>query len=446
MTLKQLYKRVISQNMRNRIAGLPWMDRWRQRQLLAEGRRLAATDKAARKPDGKICVTFIVQRPALWPNHASIYEAMVADPAFETSVLAIPKRPPAASEVDLNEFQRLKIFLQDKGIPFRSGYDCENHFWHNPLSFGLPDLVFLPQPYTFTQSWLWHGGYLKNFCDLAILNYGVTIADMPYMQYDLPIYGDCRFIFVESEAHKALFTARRPDLENRLFVTGHPKLDFYGKKTTADLNLLKCPRAKHRIIWAPHFTVTNDRTPHTFANFFEYYDFFVNMACKYSDIEFILRPHPDLFEHMIAVGLKTRSEADAYRDRFNSLPNGQVYEGGDIFPLFALSSALILDSIGFLAEYAPTGKPICFLDSKRRQRLNPIGEKLLQTYYIAWNKEDIEGFVHGVVIKGCDPRREERLAAVHHYLFMPQQGAGDLISQTVKNHYNDIFKRLKRRI
>jgi|BioPla2DNA2_1021312.scaffolds.fasta_scaffold15456_4 hypothetical protein len=431
MSLKRIYKQMVPVGVRNRVAGHPWFERLRTQQLVREGERLAAAT-VAHGADGRIHVTFVVQRLALWCNHASIYGAMKADPAFAVSVIAIPKRPPAAMDLDLAEYRRLMKFLDAKGIAYSKGYDSVGRVWINPLRFGLPDIVFLPQPYAFTQSFLYHSPYLKHFCSLAILNYGVTVADMPYMQYELPVYGDCRFIFVESEAHKELFAAHAPALADRLYVTGHPKLDAYRDPVPPGLALWKCPRACKRIIWAPHFTVTDDRTPHTFSNFFEYYDFFLACAREHPDIEFVMRPHPELFEHMVATGKRTREEALSYWDRFNALPNGQVYEGAEIFTLFRQSDALILDSIGFLAEYAPTGKPICFLDSMRRQRLNPIGERLIHSYYVAWNQEEIREFIQNVVVNGQDVRREERLAIVQHHLFMSGEGAGIRIKDLIK--------------
>jgi glycosyltransferase involved in cell wall biosynthesis len=432
MNLARLYRRFVPSYERNFISGHPWVQSWRNKQLMREGQRLAQAALTARKPDGKIRVAFIVQRPAFWPNHASVYEAMKIDPAFEVSVIAIPKRPPAAREVDLAEYGRLKAFLGEKGIAYFGGYDVENRVWVNLLKFGLPDIVFLPQPYTHTQSFLYHAPYLKHFCSLAILPYSMTMTNLPDSQYYAPVYVDSRFIFIESEAHKALFIAHAPAVAEKLFVTGHPKLDAYRGPVPSNMELWKCPNAKYRIIWAPHFTVTNDRTPHTFSNFFEYYEFFLEYARRHPDIEFVLRPHPELFEHMVATGKKTRAESNAYRDRFNALPNGQVNEGGDIFTMFRQSSALILDSCGFLAEYAPTGKPICYLESTRRQRLNPIGEKLLHAYYAAWNTEEIEEFIQSVVIEGRDERRQERERIVGQTLFSPPDGAAAEIVKCIK--------------
>lgn len=432
MSIKRLYKQIVPAKVRNFIAGHPWVEHLCNRQLVREGQRLAAAARATRKPDGKIRVTFIVQRPALWCNHASIYDAMKADSAFEVSAIAIPKRPPAAAEVDLVEYASLKAFLKEKSIPFSEGYDESARAWINPLIFGLPDVMFLPQPYAFTQSYIYHGAYLNRFCRIAYVPYGILLANLPEEQYKASFFKTCWRIFVESETHRELYQQHNPEIYDRTVLTGHPKTDVY-RLPALTAGLWKLPGKHKRIIWAPHFTVSKNRTPHTFSNFFEYYTFFLDCARAHLDIEFVLRPHPELFEHIVETGMKTRAEAEAYRDRFQALPNGQVYEGGDIFEMFKESDALILDSVSFLAEYLPTGKPMCFLDSGRRQKLNVVGEALLATYYKAWNAGDIQKFIQDVVVAGNDVWQERRQAVMRKHLFMPTSGAGFAIKEYISS-------------
>ena len=226
MSITRLYKRIVPASLRQRVAGLPWVEKRRNRQLVEEGKRLAVEAKAAQKSGVKKRVTFIVQRPALWPNQKSVYEAFKADPAWEVTVVAIPKRPPAATDYDLAEFRRLMAFLESEHIDYRKGFDLECNIWMNPMQFGLPDVVFLPQPYAHTQSYLYHSAYLRQFCRLAIYDYGMQVADMEFM-FHLPVYDDCQFIFLESEAHRRLYLERVPKLAGKLYVTGHPKMDVY---------------------------------------------------------------------------------------------------------------------------------------------------------------------------------------------------------------------------
>jgi len=266
-------------------------------------------------------------------------------------------------------------------------------------------------------------------------SYGSTVDDIRLYHSYVPAYSNCHYIFLESQAARDLMGDFAPVLRNRMLVTGHPKLGVYLEPPPADLRLWKCSAAKRRIIWAPHFTVTNDRTPHTSLDYFEYSEFFLEYARTHPDVDLVLRPHPELFAHMVSAGIKTRAEASAYRERFGALPNGQVYEGGDIFTMFRHSDALILDSISFLLEYLPTGKPICFLDSLRRQRLNPIGEALLHAYYAAWDIGEIKEFIQTVVVNGDDYRRGDREQVARKFLYVPVGGAGMEIKSKIRQDH-----------
>ncbi len=386
----------------------------------------------AHRCKGKIHVAFVVQNRSYWPNHASIYAAMREDPAFSVSVFAIPKFVTGSRFLDLVEYSQLQADLDSKGIPHFKGFDASRQQWLNPWDFRLPEVVFLPQPYREHLGHIYNSQYWRQYAKIAYIPYGILMANLPRLQYQLPFFKDCWRIFVESEAHRALYLTHNPEIYDRTVVTGHPKTDAY-LTPTKPTGLWKLPAARKRIIWAPHFTVSDTLSPgHTFSNFFSYFDFFVEQAKIHPDIEFMLRPHPELFGYIVAHGLITKQEAEEYRKRFDALPNGQVYQGADIFELFKESDALVLDSIGFLAEYLPTGNPICFLDSARRQRLNDIGEALLATYYKAWNVDEIGYFIENVVMNGNDPLKEQRLAALAANLYLPPNGAGYAIKEYIK--------------
>ena len=145
-----------------------------------------------------------------------------------------------------------------------------------------------------------------------------------------------------------------------------------------------------------------------------------------------MRPHPALFTYMVNVGLKTPREAEEYRDGFNALPNARIYEEADYISLFRQSDALVLDSVGFIGAYAPTGNPVCFLESAKRERLNSIGERLLHADYAAWDADEIREFVERVVLGGDDWKKAEREAAVKKLIYIPPEGAGTRIAREIK--------------
>ena len=435
MSMVQMYKRAVPSALRNRIASIPFIQRRKNLQLVKEGELLAKEIRAARGDDGKIRVALMETRRAFWLNHASIYEAMSEDKDFEVKVFAVPKRSPRG-DMDWAEYRRLIDFFAQNRIPCVQAHDLEHGVWHNPLRFGLPDVVFLSQPYDFQQNFMYGSAYWSRFCKVAFLGYGLTLIDRPVI-FKAPCFSNCQYIFFEHEIHRELLRLYSPEHEGKLIVSGHPSLDGYLRPLKESERLcFKSPASKRRIIWAPHFTVSSDNDIRRFSHFFDYYGVFVQLAKEHPELEIVMRPHPALFNFMVNVGLKTAREAEEYRDGFNALPNARVYEEADYISLFRQSDALVLDSVGFIGAYAPTGKPVCFLESAKRERLNPVGERLLHADYAAWDAEEIREFVERVVLGGDDYKKAERDAAVKKALFIPPEGAGKRIVEEIRARLN----------
>lgn len=430
--MMQMYKKAVPSVLRNRIASIPFIQRWKNLQLVKEGEQLAKEIRKNRGDDSKIHVALMETRRAFWLNHSSIYEAMSEDGDFEVKVFAVPKRSPRG-DMDWAEYRRLLDFFAQNQIPCVQAYDWEHKVWHNPLCFGLPDVVFLSQPYDFQQNYMYGSSYWSRFCKVAFLGYGLTLIDRPVI-FRAPCFANCQYIFFEHEIHRELLRSYSPEHEGKLIVSGHPSLDGYLRPLKESERLrFKSPASKWRIIWAPHFTVSSDNDIHRFSHFFDYYDVFIQLAKAHPELEIVMRPHPALFNYMVNVGLKTAREAEEYRDGFNSLSNARVFEEADYVSLFRQSDALVLDSVGFIGAYAPTGNPVCFLESARRERLNPVGERLLHADYAAWNADEIREFVERVVLDGDDYKKAEREAALKKALFLPPEGAGKRIAKEIKS-------------
>lgn len=432
MKIIQLYKKIVPEQFRKRVASIPFVQKRRNIQLVKDGECMAEAFRSHNPGDGKIHVALMENRRAFWLNHASIYAAMQADEDFDVRVFAVPKRSPAG-DMDWDEYRKLIDFFWREGIPCTHAYDFNAGTWANPLNFGVPDIVFLSQPFDFQQNFMYGSEYWSHFSKVAFLNYSYAVDKWPFL-FRSPCLEHCSFIFCENTVSKGLFELYSPIQHNKLVVTGHPMLDSYLHSSSVHRRIPhKSPATRYRITWAPHFTVAPDRTEAHFSNFFEYYETFILLANEHPELEIIMRPHPALFKFMVDSGMKTVQEAQEYRVRFEALPNGFIYEDADYIALFCQSDAVLLDSIGFIAASGPSGKPVCFLESSKRERLNSLGERLLHAYYVAWDTEEIREFVERVVLRRDDYKKEEREAAVKKLLYMPPEGAGTRIAREIKS-------------
>ncbi len=423
MSIKSLYKTLVPELLRRAISGNEFVQR--QRANFLHWRR---------RKQGVVHVMFVEHLRGLWANHASVYEAMRADPAFNVTVVVIPKVHSSSPHMNMGEYRLLLAELRRKGVDCVEGYDAEHGYWYHPLKYGIPDICVLPQPYPPGPGSLFVHDYLKHYSKIVYVPYGVTLANLPQFQYWPAFCDTCWRIFAESEPHRALYKIHVPEAFDQVVVSGHPKMDAYLPGRTAASVAWKAPSAQKRIIWAPHFTVHETRTTHKFSTFFVYYEWFLDFARKHPEVEIMMRPHPELFGFLVVSGLKTQDEANTYRDRFNQLPNTWVYEGADIFDYFNMSDALILDSIGFIAEYLPTGRPICFLEGRSRNKLNEIGERILDVCYHAFAAEDIERFINEVVLQGRDSMQEARADVCRQVIYRPEGGVGKFIADYIRDH------------
>ncbi|WP_086298087.1 hypothetical protein [Campylobacter devanensis] len=105
------------------------------------------------------------------------------------------------------------------------------------------------------------------------------------------------------------------------------------------------------------------------------------------------------------------SKTNKYYDQIAAYPNAIYDNSEDYLETFANSDAMIHDCGSFTAEYLFTGKPCCYMlkDSDDINKIFlPMGQKCLDNYYKAFNKNDILNFIDNVVIKGIDPMKNQR--------------------------------------
>ena len=103
-----------------------------------------------------------------------------------------------------------------------------------------------------------------------------------------------------------------------------------------------------------------------------------------------------------------------YCAAWDNLPNGLCYFSGDFINLFQCSSLLITDSGSFIYEWLPSGHPCIYLGNPRRtpedfmDSFEKGAKKILSTYYMCWNWEEICCQFNNLLRFGLDPMAEKR--------------------------------------
>lgn len=214
----------------------------------------------------------------------------------------------------------------------------------------------------------------------------------------------------------------------KIVATGHPMLDIINMHKR--INTGECKK----VIYAPHWSVYSK----FFDNAEKYSTFQYNgreileFAKKHSEIKWYFKPHPTLKISLLRTKLWNEDEIDEYYKEWSRL--GEICYG-DYVDLFWESSALITDCGSFLVEYPCTKKPIIRLVSSACGIPVPEPSKaLFNSYYNVHNLDEMYDIFQEVLIKGLDPKKEERMRAI--------EKAGLLVTDASINIMKDLYKSL----
>ena len=390
------------------------------------------------KDGKKINICIQVSRPGMW-CFDYLYKLLEKDPRFNVSILIMPDHN---YKREIHQFYLEKTYkeLCQKGYKPIKGYDFDIEKSVDIRGVINPDIIF------YTDFWKPHfydRYYITSFLDkITFLNeYGFSVMqDELTCNFELNNLVD--IYFRPTEIHKQMAQQLMKNKGRNVIVTGSPKLDALFDAKYKPIDVWKKQKGqihKKRIIWAPHYT---DKMPdNMYKNdaFWEIYDFMLEIANKYEDkVQFVFRPHPVLKKR--ASERWGEEEQEAYYHKWDTLSNGQYYDG-DFVDLFMKSDAMLTDSCSFRAEYTAFNKPLFITKTQTsRSNYNDFGQKLNELFYIPSSdlKQGIIDFIEDVVLRGNDYKKAERTEFVKKYF-------GKINGKTAsENIYNEIIKFLEK--
>lgn len=207
-------------------------------------------------------------------------------------------------------------------------------------------------------------------------------------------------VFVPNRYTQSLAKEFMANRGRNIVVTGYPKLDKISEVTVHS-------HERKQIVIAPHHLIGDgilDR-----GGFRDYAEFLQDIPSKYPQMDFIFRPHPQLFETLKKYWPKER--IDDWLDRFLSNGNVTYSVDGDYIELLADSDALIHDCGSFVAEYLYFNKPCAYIYRKGVDygaMLLKLGLRCFEEYYSIQEEQDWYRFIEEVVLAGKDVRKDRR--------------------------------------
>lgn len=390
---------------------LPFLERfvhwakWRQNELKAFSRHCKRKryNKATRNSsDGVIKVFFICQYIPAWSKNKQLFEALKRDKRFNPILLCVPNR------IFANQLQDKEDMTNDVYDYFvRHGYKealnalVGKDVWYD-LKEACADYVIynrydrpMPIPYTSTE--------VSSYSKVCLIDYGTSLLHKMDLMYERTFIANIYCLFAESEEKKREFKRRNRLLclcgLSRAECCGIPAVENAFKAQNDIAPAWSFSNNGFRAIYAPRWTMDPSWGG---SSFIKYRDTFFELADSHPEMDFLVRPHPLMFQNFIDTGLMNAEEVEAYKEACNLRSNMQLDNEKEYLASFWNSNVLICDFSSMIIEYYITKKPIIYLTYDESVGYGDQMTSMLKGCYLV-NDEDGLKYTINMLFAGEDP-------------------------------------------
>lgn len=374
----------------------------------------------------KLKVVFLCAENQKWA-YQSLYEEFEKSPFFDVQILLTLK-----DNFNKKKYKNFKIkqtvtenfnFFNERNMNVDCAFDLKRNK-HLKLDVFKPDIIFYEQPWGLHK--LQSPLICSKFALTCYSSYGSCITNGEN-EYSEPFFREQWAYFVDNPYIKNVLT-QEGSVPESVVVSGHLKLDNYLKEVSKSKDIWPSDN-KTKIIYAPHHSFYKGSTL-GFGTFSWNYDYFLSLVKNHPEIDFILKPHPQLKLQIVKRNLMTFEEMTAYFDEWDKLPNAKICNEGNYFDIFRTSDCMITDCNSFLFEYLPTLNPVIHLISENSVGHNLYGEKISSGYYKAHSIQEMQNIIEDVILNKKDSLKETREKTLKE-LVRPEGGTAAFIKDYI---------------
>ena len=381
----------------------------------------------------KVKLAFVLYNASMWMGD-DLYNFFANDSRFEVTVFLYRIAKVSAHEFIKDDFSKGLEQLKSHGL---------NVIPLNGPNASVPEqdvILFLTSyPEDVPNAFKFDNLTVKSLA--AYVSYSFSVASRGAGFYNRRIFHASWKLFFSSKI--ALDTYEKKSLTGmpRGLFSGYPRTDIFFDKNTKFQFKWKMarPNAK-KIIWAPHHSMGIGVN---YGTFHLNYEFMYEFAKSHPETSWVLKPHPALAYRAVDIKLFPSDKAfKEYMQKWDDLPNAQVYTGGYYQDIFATSDGMIHDSGSFIAEYQFVHKPMIYL-TREGEKFNALGDKILKVSYLVDGKDldDIATLMQRVFIDGDDYKATKREQLFNSYLNYPKfngMSASEFIYKSIADELKEV--------
>lgn len=337
------------------------------------------------KKNRKIKVGFIAQVPTVWDKSEDVFLEMLKRGNIETKLLVIPKD----SWTDYSKFDSYNDnFFLEKYPEYciKAIKDDGSILNIKELNF---DYIFYPRPYDVHLPQGLRSTDLVKVTKCCYIPYGYSCSDnFNDCNVENPFFDNIYMEFCESEYLKnLLYKKYKKSCDN-----GTKHFEVLGYPVLAKYIDMKPRNGIKTITWTPRWSYDPVVGG---SNFIEYKDNFVELCRKLPKyIKVIFRPHPLMFDELVAKKIITSDEKNLYITTLKEL-NVSIDLENPIDDVLSETDILLSDFSSILVHFFITNRPIVYC--KKNIKFNEDLKDSEQYMYVAKSWTEVETYIKNLI-------------------------------------------------
>lgn len=387
----------------------------------------------------KLKLLFIVQRIEVFTSSLPIvYEALSR--GYNVSIIAMPRHMdhdnsfnPEAQKIAVDVLKKLDI--SDK-IKILEAYDYDTKNYNNLDE--IYDFIFINMPYVGTLPQNYDFKKLRKHGQLCVIPYGYSSSDNELILRGLSndyILQQMNYYFCSSITDFDYIKPLVKNFENKenrsiVYNIGFPRFELF--KGNLEENI------KYTILWIPRWTNIEKQEGNIGSSFLKYKDDFIKFALSHREWNFIMRPHPLMFDNYIVNGLITREEYNNLLETINNSENITLDDGPSYLDTFSKSDLLIADFSSIVAEFFIQNKPIIYTGG-----VDEYSTKLKYITSSFYFEESFDAIQNAIIqiINGNDSKVQDRRKSIEDFWKYNEKNASKNILDLLENDKSKFCRR-----
>ena len=399
-------------------------------------------NKFSKKKRDKIRVGFIIQELAVLNKSLLLIEQLMKDNRFQVVLLCVPSNILDGKLVNqVGNVNDVFDYLNLRGYRNLVNTLDESNNWINIEKFNL-DYIFYNRPYDSVYPEPYRSKTVSKYTKICVVLYAFTmVKKVLEITLNKGFFKYVYFYFAESNEScnyniDRFYLMHKLGLQKSIYL-GMPVFELFFRykrnidKSSQLSHSWSFSKNKFRVIWTPRWTTDYKLGG---SNFFTYIMEFLDYADRNKEIDFLMRPHPLMFENFLKTKELAFNEYKQLIDRIDKMDNFSIDNEKEYVSTFYQSDILVTDISSIISEYILTGKPIIYCKNNMHLELVSEAKVIIDACYTVSDFQEITNCIENI-LRGNDSLKDRRVEIVSEVYGVEIKNSTKLIVEELVKDY-----------